>query len=66
MCPKLPLVGVHAQTLALGRSWCDKPDKKLEKNSDPHIIEREREKKVLQFVPQNSISNVPKSTSTLV
>ena len=44
MCLQWPLVGVHAQTLALGRSWCDKPDKKLEKNSDPHIIEREKKK----------------------
>ena len=38
MCPQLPLVGVHAHTHALGRHWCDKPDKKLEKNSDPPII----------------------------
>ena len=38
MCPELPLVGVHAHTRALGRHWCDKPDKKLEKNLDPPII----------------------------
>ena len=38
MCPQLPLVGVHAHTHALGRRWCDKPDKKLEKNSDPPMI----------------------------
>ena len=38
MSPRLPLISVHAHTRALGRRWCDKPDKKLEKNSDPPII----------------------------
>ena len=38
MCPQSPLVGVHAHTHALGRRWCDKPDKNLEKNSHPPII----------------------------
>ena len=35
MCPQSPLVGVHAHTHALGRRWCDKPNKNLDKNSDP-------------------------------
>ena len=48
MCPKLLLVVVPIHTGALGCRWCDKPNKKLEKNSDPPIInpiirERERE-----------------------
>ena len=38
MCPQSPLVGVHHYTQALGRHWCDKLDKNLEKNSDPLII----------------------------
>ena len=38
MCPRLPLVGMHTHTHDLERRWCDKPDKKLEKNSDPPII----------------------------
>ena len=38
MCPQLPLVGIQAHTRAPGRRWCDKPDKNLEKNSDPPII----------------------------
>ena len=38
MCPQLPLVDVHAHTCALGRRRRDKPDKNLEKNSDPPII----------------------------
>ena len=46
MCPQSPLVGVHAHTRVLGRLWCDKPNKNLEKNSDPPIINlRIREKK---------------------
>ena len=48
MCPELPLVGVHAYTRALGHRRCDKPDKNLEKNLDPPIINPIiREKKVL-------------------
>ena len=46
MCPQLPLVSVHAHTHALGRHWCDKLDKNLEKNSHPPII---REKKSSLF-----------------
>ena len=38
MCPQSPLVGVHPHICALGRCWCDKPDKNLEKNLDPPII----------------------------
>ena len=52
MCPQSSLVGVHAHTCALGRRWCDKSDKKLEKNWDPPIINliiREREKSSLIF-----------------
>ena len=47
MCPQSALVSVHTHTHALGYHWCDKPNKKLEKNSDPPIINpinREREK----------------------
>ena len=47
MCPQLPLVGIQAHTRALGHRRCDKPDKNLEKNSDPPIINliiRERKK----------------------
>ena len=48
MCPQSPLVVVHIHTRALGRRWCDKPNKNLEKNSDPPIINPIiREKKVL-------------------
>ena len=46
-CPQSPLVVVHIHTRALGCRWCDKPDKKLEKSSDPPIINpinRERKK----------------------
>ena len=38
MCPKLPLVGMHTHTPPQGSPWCDKPNKKLEKNLDPLII----------------------------
>ena len=38
MCPKLPLVDVHAPMCPKGSPWCDKPDKKLEKNLNSPII----------------------------
>ena len=38
MCPKLPLLSMHTHTRPQGSPWCDKPDKKLEKNLDPPII----------------------------
>ena len=62
MCPQLPLVGVHAHARALGRRWCDKPDKNLEKNSDPPIINPIiREKKSSLILPLKlSVLNVPK------
>ena len=41
MCPQSPLVDVYAHTHALGRRWCNKPDKKLEKNSNPWPLTRE-------------------------
>ena len=48
MHPQSPLVGLNAHTHALGRRWYDKPNKNLEKNSDPPIINPIiREKKVL-------------------
>ena len=40
MCQKLLLVGVPIHTHALGRRSCDKPNKKLEKNSDSPILAR--------------------------
>ena len=38
MCPQSPLVGMHAHAHALRPRWWDKPDKNLENNSDPPII----------------------------
>ena len=38
MCRQLPLVGMHTHTHPQGSPWCDKPNKKLEKNLDPPII----------------------------
>ena len=38
MCPQLPLVDMHAHTPALGHRQYNKPNKKLEKNLDPPII----------------------------
>ena len=35
---ELPPVGVHTHTRPQGSPWCDKPNKKLEKNLDPLII----------------------------
>ena len=63
MCPQLPLVSVYAHTHALGCCWCDKPDKKLEKNSDPPIINpiiREREKKFSNFCRKIQSQMCPK------
>ena len=48
MCPQSPLVVMHIHTRPLGCRWCDKPNKNLEKNSDPPII-RERKKSSLIF-----------------
>ena len=62
MCPELPLVGVHAYTRALGHRRCDKPDKNLEKNLDPPIINpmiREKKKSVI-FCLKLSVLNKPK------
>ena len=38
MCPELTLVGVHTHRHPQGSLCCEKPDKKLEKNLDPPII----------------------------
>ena len=58
MCRKFPLVGVHLHAHALGRRWCDKPDKNLEKNLDPAIINPIiREKKSSLIRPFHNISN---------
>ena len=38
MCPELTLVGVHTHRHPQGSLCCEKPEKKLEKNLDPPII----------------------------
>ena len=52
MCPELTLVGVHTHRHPQGSLCCEKPDKKLEKNLDPPIINpiiRENKKSSLIF-----------------
>ena len=49
---ELPLVGVHTHTRPQGSLWSEKPEKKLEKNLEPPIINliiRERQKKFSNF-----------------
>ena len=75
MCPQLPLVGVQAHTRALGRRYCDKPDKNLEKNSDPPIISpiiREKKSSLIfaanfqsQMCPQSPLVGVQAHTHAL-
>ena len=74
MYPQLPLFGLYAHTHVLRRRWCDKPDKNLEKNSDPPIINPIiREKKVLilaanfqsQIGPQSTLVGVHAHTCVL-
>ena len=62
MYPQSPLVCVQAHTRVLGRCWCDKPNKNLEKNSDPPIINpiiREK-KNSLSFSLKLSVLDMPK------
>ena len=58
MCPKLLPVGVLIHTRALRRCWCDKPDKKLEKNLDPPIINPIIRDSSLIFTAKSNLSNL--------
>ena len=75
MCPRLPLVGMYAQSHALGRRWCDKHHKNLDKNSDPPIISpiiREKKSSLIfvenfqsQMCPQSPLVGVHVHTHSL-
>ena len=43
-------------TRALGCRWCDKPDKKLEKNSDPCIINLIITNTIIRYLELDKIS----------
>ena len=57
MCPKLPLLSMHTDTRPQGSPWCDKPDKKLEKNLDPPIINPKIRDSSLIFATKSNLSN---------
>ena len=57
MCPKLLLLSMHTHTRPQGSPWCDKPDKKLEKNLDPPIINPIIRDSSLIFTAKSNLSN---------
>ena len=57
MCRQLPLIGVQTHICAQGSPCYNKPNKKLEKNLDPPIINPKIRHSSLIFAAKSNLSN---------